>query len=71
MNKIVKPDIMKSSLDDTVKLLKIDLSNRDNLRQLKDMDLRFITSRELQQRPGSDRARREFRESNRQFSDFH
>ena len=67
MNRIVKPDIMKSLLDDTVKLLKIDLSNRDNLRHLKDMDLGFITSRELQQRPGSDLARRQFSESNRQF----
>ena len=66
LNRIVKPEIMTSS-SDGASLLKIDLTQKESLRSLKDMDLGFVAAEELRHRPGSELDRRKFRENSQMF----
>ena len=66
MSRIVKPDVMKSA-DNSTKLFKIDLSKSESMLPLKKIDFGFVADSELQLRPGSELARREFREKGREF----
>ena len=67
LNRMITSEVMAEAGDDCYKLIKIDTSNKANLRSLKNIDVGFVAAAELKKKPGSERDRLEFRQACRRF----
>ena len=67
LNRIITAEVMEEAGDDCYKLIKIDTSNKANLRSLKNMYVGFGAAAELKIKPGSEKDWLEFRQACRRF----